>query len=120
MVSQRQMGSLMITARKLLLYTNEPTTESSIGNVTPRSQILVPKLRLGTPSAKLRFAAPSTVGQADAKQSFAKKVPKQSLGTRGCHFYAELSMIAQRRIRPLLKYKSTYSFFFPFLFVLFV
>ncbi len=47
---------------------------------------LVPKLCLGTHSAKLRFAPPSLAWEADAKQSFAKSVPKQSLGTRGCHF----------------------------------
>ena len=39
----------------------------------------VPKLRLGTPSAKLRFASRQEL---DAKRSFATSRPKQSLGTR--------------------------------------
>src|SRR5690348_7190736 len=43
---------------------------------------LVPKLRLGTRSAKLRFASASLTPDASAKQSFAKTVPKQSLRTR--------------------------------------
>lgn len=43
---------------------------------------LVPKLCLGTPSAKLCFAPPVRMRKADAKQSFAKTVPKRSLGTR--------------------------------------
>jgi NPCBM/NEW2 domain len=44
---------------------------------------LVPKLCLGTPSAKLRFASACCLRlRPDGKQSFPKRVPKQSLGTR--------------------------------------
>ena len=48
----------------------------------PAPGLLVPKLRLGTPSAKLRFALPRSPREGEAKQSFASTIPKQSLGTR--------------------------------------
>src|SRR5262249_40098230 len=43
---------------------------------------LVPKLRLGTPSSKLRFAGVGSV-RPITTQSFPAGVPKRSLGTRG-------------------------------------
>src|SRR5579884_3960041 len=67
----------------------------------PLRSFLVPKLCLGTLSAKLRFALPSMAGQADAKQSFAKAVPKQSLGTRKCPAFLKL-LLRERPIKPLL------------------
>src|SRR5579884_2733755 len=66
----------------------------------PLRSFLVPKLCLGTLSAKLRFALPSMAGQADAKQSFAKAVPKQSLGTRKCPAFLKL-LLRERPIKPL-------------------
>ena len=49
-----------------------------------RDFVLVPKLRLGTQVAKLRFAAPTVgcVSCPSGKQSFPTCVPKRSLGTR--------------------------------------
>jgi hypothetical protein len=47
---------------------------------------LVPKLYLGTDSAKLCFASAAPANREDAKQSFAECVPKQSLGTRDNDF----------------------------------
>jgi hypothetical protein len=45
--------------------------------------LLVPKQSLGTPSAQLRFTSfCHALSKLDAKQSFAKWVAKQSLGTR--------------------------------------